>query len=190
MSISRISVSFCSWMNKISPKSQEDNTVIQYGMELLLDNVIKFLFIQLLGIAIGKGLETFVVLAAFCGLRLQAGGIHAKTGWGCGLSMLLIWAVSIIGDVLFNIRIYYLPYVYVFSFIIIIFCVPRTMNIEHFHSKEKLIKKLKSIVVLSFIMVVACFNVVLREFLIIPVILEVLTLLPKNKIANKGESER
>ncbi len=83
MSISQIAVGFCDWLNKINPKSPEENEVIQYGMELFLDNIIKLIAILIIGIILGKGFETLIVLSTFCGLRLQAGGIHAKTGWGC-----------------------------------------------------------------------------------------------------------
>ncbi|WP_313583741.1 accessory gene regulator B family protein [Lacrimispora sp.] len=181
MSISRIAVGFCDLLNKISPKSQEENKVIQYGMELLLDNIIKLIVILLIGIVLGKGGETLVVLSTFCGLRLQAGGIHAKTGLGCGFSMLLVWAISILGDIFFDIKTSFLPYIYTISVFIILCCAPRTINIEHFSSQDKLKKKLYSIVVLTFIMAIAFFNPPLRALLVFPVTLEVLTLLPKNK---------
>ncbi|WP_333652764.1 accessory gene regulator B family protein [Lacrimispora sp.] len=188
MSISQIAVGFCYWLNKISPKSPEENEAIQYGMELLLDNVIKIIAILFIGIVLGKGFETAVVLFAFCGLRLQAGGIHAKTGWGCGFSIFLIWAISILGDVFFDIKAWFLPYIYVVSIFIIAYCVPRTMNIEYFSSQDKFRKKVYSAVFLTLLMTVAFFNQALRGLIIYPVILEVLTLLPKNKINVKGEN--
>jgi len=89
MGIDKIALIINNWLNEISPKSKEESDVIQYGIELLLDNVVKFVFIQIIGIIIGQGMETLLILLAFCGLRLQAGGIHARTGTGCGLSMLL-----------------------------------------------------------------------------------------------------
>lgn len=189
MSISRIAVGFCGWLNKISPRSQDENKVIQYGMELLLDSVIKLIVILFIGIILGKGFETFVALSAFCGLRLQAGGIHAKTGLGCGLSMLLVWAISILGDMFFDIRVSFLLYIYAVSVLVILCCAPRSINIEYFSSQDKLKKKLYSIIVLTFIMAIAFLNPLFRELLVYPVILEVLTLLPKNKINVKGESK-
>lgn len=188
MSISRIAVGFCDWLNKISPKNQEENKVIQYGMELLLDNIIKLFVILLIGVVLGKGFETLVVLSAFCGLRLQAGGIHAKTGLGCGLSMMLVWALSILGDVFFEINVLLLPFIYIVSVIIIVCCVPRTINIEHFSSQDKLIKKIHSIIALTLMMGIAFLIPTLRGLIIYPVILEVLTLLPKNKMNVKGEN--
>lgn len=181
MSISGIAVGFCNWMNKISPKSQDENKVIQYGMELLLDNMIKFALIQFIGIFIGKGFETFIILSSFCGLRLQAGGIHAKTGLGCGISMVLVWAVSLLADNWFNIHISVLPLIFAASTLVILLCVPRTINIEYFSSQDKLQKKIFSFVVLIVLMALASIFPSIRELIMVPVILEVLTLLPQNK---------
>ena len=82
MIISKFSASICCLLNKINPRDEDDNITIQYGVELILDNLLKLLFIQLLGILLGKGVETFVILFVFCTLRLQAGGIHAKNKYG------------------------------------------------------------------------------------------------------------
>lgn len=188
MSISRIAIGFCDWLNNISPRSQEENKVIQYGMELLLDNIIKFIVILLIGIVLGRGLDTFLVLSVFCGLRLQAGGIHAKTGLGCGFSLLLVWAISILGDIFLDIRAVFLLYIYIVSALVILCCAPRTINIEYFNSQDKIRKKLYSIIVLTIIMVIAFLNPSVRVLLVCPVILEVITLLPKNKTNVKGEN--
>ena len=65
MSISQIAVGFCDWLNKINPKSPEENEVIQYGMELFLDNIIKLIAILLIGFILGKGFETLIILSTF-----------------------------------------------------------------------------------------------------------------------------
>lgn len=188
MGINKIALMLNNWMNEISPKSKEESDVIQYGIELLLDNIVKFVFIQIIGIVIGKGLETLLILSAFCGLRLQAGGIHARTGTGCGLSMVLIWAISLTGHTYLPIGLSLLPYIYIISLIVIWGFAPRTINIEYFTPKDILKKKLYSVTVLTIIMTVAYLNPSLRELLIYPVVLEVLTLFPKNK-TNKKEIE-
>lgn len=188
MSISKVAVGFCDWLNTISPRSPEENKVIQYGVELLLDNIIKLIVIVFIGIVLGKGFETVVVLSAFCALRLQAGGIHAKTGLGCGFSVLLVWAISILGDTYFDIKTLFLPCIYIVSVLVVICCVPRTINIKYFSVQDKLRKKLYSIVVLTLMMTIAFLSPFLRGLIIYPVILEVLTLLPKSKVNVKGEN--
>lgn len=188
MSISRIAIEVCSWFDRVNPKTSEENRVIQYGIELLLDNIVKFLFIQLFGMVIGKGFETFVILIVFCGLRLQAGGIHARTGLGCGLSMFLIWGVSMLGSIFLKLNAEYIPYLYALSVVIILKLAPRTINIEYFTIQEKRKKKFFSIILLTGFIAVASLKPSLRELIIYPVILEVLTLLPENKKAEKGGS--
>lgn len=42
------------YLNRYSPVSQEDNSVIQYGLELLLDSSVKIAIIQIVGIICGK----------------------------------------------------------------------------------------------------------------------------------------
>ena len=102
--------------------------------------------------------------------------------------MLLVWAISILGDIFFDIKISLLPYIYIVSMLIIVCCVPRTINIEYFTLQDKLRKKLHSTVIMTLMMVIAFLNQPLRELIMYPVILEVLTLLPKNKTNFKGEN--
>lgn len=64
---------------------------------------------------------------------------------------------------------------------IIWLCVPRTINIEYFSSQDILQKKIFSFVILIVLMALASVFPSLRELIMIPVILEVLTLLPQNK---------
>ncbi|WP_124067431.1 accessory gene regulator B family protein [Clostridium sp. E02] len=188
MSITKISFVLCNWMSRINHKSQEENTIIQYGIELLLDNLLKYIMIQLIGILIGKGFETFVVLVAFCSLRLQAGGIHAKTGIGCGISMVMIWGTSLLAGEYVPIGMVYIPYIYICSLIVILFCVPRTINIEYFSQQEIIKKKLYSFVILTVFVVVAFLFPFLKELLVYPVIIEVVLLLPIKQGLNRGDN--
>ncbi len=189
MSISKISIAICNWMDKISKKDPEENAVIQYGLELLLDNVLKFILIQIIGIVIGMGKETALILFSFCGLRLHAGGIHAKTGIGCTLSMVIIWASSILFNMFFEIKIAMLPYLYIFCAFLILLCAPRTINIQYFTSRDIWRKKVLSLFFLTFLLVVAALNPELRGFIVYPVFIEVLTLLLKNKTNEKEKDE-
>lgn len=175
-------------MNTINDRSQADNDVIQYGLELLLDSLLKFLFIQSMGIVFGMGKETLIVLISFCGLRLQAGGKHAKTGLGCSLAMVMIWLVSILCGRFFKIGMVALICVYCVCTVIIICCAPRTINIEYFTPLAKKKKKLYSCIFLTLLMLIAAVFPMIRGFVVFPVILEVATLLPKNK--NKKENEK
>lgn len=187
MIISRFSAALCCLLNKINPRDEDDNITIQYGVELILDNLLKLLFIQLLGILLGKGVETFIVLFVFCTLRLQAGGIHAKTNAGCFLGMLVIWFLSLSGSVIFKLNILNVIAIYLFSLTIFICLVPKSKNITYFTRTAILKKKVLSILFLTLLALIAIYNENLRELIIYPVALEVLTLLPPNKDVMKGD---
>ncbi len=187
MIITRFSVILCSLLNKINPRTEEDNIAIQYGFELILDNMIKLLFLQILGIFLGKGYETFIILFSFCALRLQAGGIHAKTNIGCSLGMLFVWGLSLIGSTFLKLNIPYVVLIYIIS-IVVIFCfAPKGKNINHFTTSSKQKKKLMSMLILTLFTIIAILNNDLRELFAYPVTLEVLTLLPVNNTDVKGE---
>lgn len=185
--ISKFSASLCCLLNKINPRDEDDNITIQYGVELILDNLLKLLFIQLLGILLGKGVETFIVLFVFCTLRLQAGGIHAKTNMGCFLGMLLIWFLSLSGAVTFKLNLLNVMTIYMFSLTVFVCMVPKSKNITYFTRSAILRKKTTSILLLSLLVLIAVYNENLRELIIYPVALEVLTLLPPNKDVMKGD---
>lgn len=187
MIISKFSASLCYLLNKINPRDEDDNITIQYGVELILDNLIKLLFIQLLGILLGKGAETFIVLFVFCTLRLQAGGIHAKTNMGCFLGMLLIWLLSLSGAVTFKLNLLNVLAIYMFSLTVFVCMVPKSKNITYFTHSAILRKKITSILLLTLLVLLAIYNENLRELIIYPVTLEVLTLLPPNKDVMKGD---
>lgn len=185
--ISRFSAALCCLLNKINPRDEDDNITIQYGVELILDNLLKLLFIQLIGILLGKGVETFIILFVFCTLRLQAGGIHAKTNAGCFFGMMMIWLLSLSGAITFKLNLLNVITIYMVSLTVFIFAVPKSKNIIYFSHSAILMKKVISIVLLTLFVLVAVCNENLRELIIYPVALEVLTLLPPNKDVMKGD---
>jgi accessory gene regulator B len=185
--ISRFSAALCCLLNKISPRDEDDNITIQYGVELILDNLLKLVLIQLLGFLFGMGVETFIILFVFCSLRLQAGGIHAKTNAGCFFGMVTIWFLSLSGALAFKLNIFNVLVIYMFSLIIFICLVPKSKNITYFTRSAILKKKIVSIFMLTLLVLISIYNENLRELIIYPVALEVLTLLPPNKDVMKGD---
>lgn len=63
--------------------SQEKKELIGYGIELILDSMIKFLLYLMIGVAIDKFYEVLFAVFVFGFVRKYVGGIHAKTGTGC-----------------------------------------------------------------------------------------------------------
>lgn len=180
MVISTISKVFCDWLNKSNPQSAEDNAVIQYGLELVLDNLVKLIILQILGILLGNGWETLVILVSFCILRLQAGGVHANSNLGCCLGMMLIWGISLLGYTYIRVQTSILIFLALMDALIIWICAPKSKNIDYFTSASILRRKLSSLFIFFVFVIIAFLNIRLRSLLIIPATLEVITLLPNN----------
>ncbi len=171
----------------INPRSKEENEVIQYGFELVLDNLLKLLFIEFIGILMGKGLETFIILISFCTLRSQAGGIHAKTNAGCAFGMVIVWGLSLLGSSFIRIGDLTLIMFSLVAVVAIIIFSPKSKNIEFFTNSTVVKKKTFSTVIALILMIMAFVFVDFRELIVWSVSLEVLTLLPKNKEKVKGD---
>lgn len=76
-------------------KNEEEQEIVQYGLELILENIGKA--VGIIGVALFTGYVYQVIIAAivFMSLRSMAGGIHCKTSLGCFLAMLLVIGISV-----------------------------------------------------------------------------------------------
>ena len=83
------------WCIRISPLPESQKTIVRYGIELFLDNILKTTLIVAAGFLIGQGPQTILVLIAFSGLRSKAGGFHMQTSLGCTGAMLTVWVGSL-----------------------------------------------------------------------------------------------
>lgn len=93
--VKKIAIKIGGVLNKHSPQKQENNIIINYGIEILLEFFIKIFVLISMGIICNKTIETVIFLLAFSILSSQAGGIHAKTGLGCLLAMVGVWGIGI-----------------------------------------------------------------------------------------------
>lgn len=71
-------------------RTELDKAKMTYGLEVLLNNLLKLLVILLLAVAMGVCLETIFVFVGFGILRLYAGGVHCDTNKMCWFSSILI----------------------------------------------------------------------------------------------------
>lgn len=166
----------CQWLNRISPRTDEENMVIQYGIELFLDNVGKILLILLFGCFIGKGKETACILLVFCLLRSQAGGIHAETNFFCMMGMMAVWSISLaVGQVLY-INGWIVIGMSVLCIIQILRCVPCTKNLDCYTPQERKRKKLYAIVIVMVYLIFAMKSLYFRTYIITAAGLECLSL--------------
>lgn len=84
------------WCNQVYPMKQEQEIAVCYGLELLIENLIKFAGIFLVAALFRMADEVAVFCLVFCPFRMLAGGIHMKTGTGCFLFMLVLIGISLL----------------------------------------------------------------------------------------------
>ena len=169
------------WYNKENPQTEGENIVIQYGAELLFDNCLKILMLLIAGFIIGRGYESIVFITVFCGMRSQAGGVHAKTGWGCGLCMTAVWGCGMLGGILIRLSVFWIMCIAVISGFIIIRKAPMTMN-RHCYTPETISKKrICALAILLVCAIISIFCEKWRSIIMCAVTMEVITLLPKIK---------
>ncbi len=85
------------WCNMLCPMEREQEIAVRYGLELLLENLIKLVGIFMLAGIWGKTGEAAIFCLVFCPFRMLAGGIHMKTSMGCFVFMLIIIGIGILG---------------------------------------------------------------------------------------------
>lgn len=167
------------WCDQENPQNENENMVIRYGAELLVDNGLKILLLITLGFLLGKGAESVVFLLVFCSLRSQAGGFHAKTGWGCGLCMVLVWIIGILAAEQIGLSLMGVFALVFFMMPIIIWKAPKTINRHCYTSKEIRKAKIYALIILYACVTMAVMYVEWRSLIMCAVTLEVITLLPK-----------
>lgn len=167
------------WCDKENPQNENENMVIRYGAELLVDNGLKILLLITLGFLLGKGAESVVFLLVFCSLRSRAGGFHAKTSWGCGLCMLVVWAIGIVAAEWIDMSLMDILTLTLILVPIIIWKTPRTINRHCYTVKEIRKAKVYATTTLCVCFVMAVIYMEWRSLIMCAVTLEVMTLLPE-----------
>lgn len=160
------------WCNQVNPQSEMDDMIIRYGAELLIDNLARLFLILILGAVAGRGYETILILAVFCGIRSQAGGIHAKTGWGCGASMAGIWLLCLFGEQVVKIPVWGIGAVYLVSVGITLVLAPQTVNREYYAESVIRRKKGTALLLITVFCMVAYLMFEIRGYIMWPLALE------------------
>lgn len=187
-SINQISKSITKWCNKKRKLHYIENSVIEYEVELFIENIIKLFIITILGFIINRGIETIIALTVFCILRYHAGGYHMKTNVGCMVIMTLIWALSLgIGE---NINLSNITCIgiYIVVLVIVIYCAPADFSNKHILSlQEKKKKKIISLLIVTFFFLAGTIfnNNVIKGVVIVAICLETISILPILKRGGK-----
>lgn len=92
------------WGEKIAHRLAASGTILpeeiglySYGFFLLLSSTLYLIIAAIFGSAFGVLWESIVFYLLFSIIREYAGGIHAKTEYGCMLSTILVLLLSAIG---------------------------------------------------------------------------------------------
>lgn len=171
--------SLLEWCNQENPQSESENMIIRYGAELLIDNGLKIIFLLILGFALGQGVESAVFLFVFCCLRSQAGGFHARTGWGCSLCMLIVWGIGISVAKWMDVSLVGVLALTSCLIPITIWKVPKTINRDCYTVTTINKAKIYATVILCVCIGMAVIHIEWRSLIMCAVTLEVMTLLPK-----------
>jgi Membrane protein putatively involved in post-translational modification of the autoinducing quorum-sensing peptide len=167
--------------NQDSQNTEKDIIIMQYGLELIIENIIKTVALLIVAFFAHKLLETIIVIGVFSTLRYGAGGIHMKTGIGCSLTMLFIWGMGVFGSERFSLPqvvIILLLVVSVVMFYLFTPCDTQNNPITDIKIRKK--KRIQSVVtalILAFI-VVWTRESRLQMLILIPMLCEVITIVP------------
>lgn len=75
---------------------EEQREIIAYGLDLFLFSLLSFVSLLLLGITIGMGRFTLILLLTFIPLQSFGGGYHCKTHLRCWTMMLTVLLTAIL----------------------------------------------------------------------------------------------
>lgn len=172
--LSKIAMQLTIW--SIEDCNQKQIPVIQYGLEILLENILKIVLILIISLGLGYGLKAALILLCFASIRFHAGGIHAKTNWGCTLLMFAVVAIGIIANIFLTAN---LPF-FVVTWILCNFCIykyapngnPFCLELEEHYKKQK---RNYSFITVNFWFIVAAFSS-FRSLIIITALLECVSL--------------
>lgn len=76
--------------------AQEDADIYEYGLYILISDLIDFGITFLAAFLIGMVPHTLLYYIAFVGLRRVAGGYHASTRIGCFVISMIAWLISVL----------------------------------------------------------------------------------------------
>ena len=159
--------------------------VVAYGLELIIDTLIKFILILGCAVAVGLGQEVLLALAGFWSMRSQAGGYHMRTGAGCTFMMIALCGISSVLSKFLRWNSVFLVLSVFFVLVLLYWSAPCDTKNNPI-SKISVRKKMKrnSLIVMSFWGIIALMSSAdsVKGLIMIPCIWESLSILPYGKL--------
>lgn len=177
-----ISNKIADWCIKRNKVTEIQETAIRYGIELYLDSLLKIVLLLIIGALCNKFIETVIVVSCFSLLRGEAGGIHMQTSLGCFLSMCMMTLLSVAGaEMLPPITLIPSLCIFTMSLLAVYFFAPySTENNPITDVKIRKQKRKRAIIIIVAFAAITSLvqNSHLRALILLPVIIEIITILP------------
>lgn len=188
----RIAGLLTKWCMLHKQQNHDCELAIQYGFELILNNLIKLVIILTVAVIFDKFVEAGIVLITFAGIRYYAGGRHAKTGGGCCFAMCMITFLSIIAaDMFSKWNVIVLLSLFVLGILAIYNYAPFQSQINPI-SDEQVIKAKKRKTIFVFIIlsvVVILLPPRMQGLIVFPAIIEIISIIPTIERRERYEKE-
>lgn len=183
--IHTISKFISEWCFKTLSITEEEKEIIAYGMEVLLDGILKVALLFIIGSLIGRTVDFAVAIIGFCSLRCWAGGVHCKTSLGCFLAMLVFCIASTFGaDILADaLKRQYLIWLILF-YVILIWKAPGQTAKNPIDDVNLYIKKKRGSFIwlsLEFLLIALINNLHFKAVLFISILFEIFSIIPCHK---------
>lgn len=103
---------------------EENQCIYTYGAELLISGLFSTITVLILGIVLGRLIETLLLMLPFYFIRIYAGGYHAETYRNCLLSFTIGFIVILIStDLLIQFKLDYIVMYLAFIAAMVIFVI-------------------------------------------------------------------
>ncbi len=169
------------WLEEKNNNSETELVVIKYGLQLLIENVMMLIFLIGVAVLTNKVYESFLVIGVFSLLRINAGGIHMHSSYGCSMGMLIVWVVGVYGSTLLKVENEVICGLLVLVLIALILYAPGdTRNnpiTDNNIRRRKKIASILTVIALSPVILLTN-NYEWKALILIPIILEIITILP------------
>lgn len=166
--------------------SVKDKEIYTYGLVQGLVMIINIVTTVLIGFALGMVMECCVFLALYIPIRRYAGGYHAKTQARCYLFSIIMILVSMwmIENIAWTLQINLI--ISVNSSVVILILAPVEDANKLLDYEEKRVYKKRTRVILSILLILACFISGMRSILsVVVLVLSVMLIIGKIKNYNQ-----
>lgn len=144
---------------------EEDREVYCFGLKLFLATVFKALGIMVIAIFTGLIKETVVFILYFSGLRIQAGGYHAKTVLNCfiGTLILVFASIALVKILPMSYQQYYILISMVASIFLVFLYAPLESENKPLNREEKIIYRHRSLQTVIIGSIIILFSMVFSD---------------------------